>query len=77
MNILNKDELRDLEKIKNTYYMTPILETLENYQIKWGLEKSLNYLHDILSNSKEKVEYLLDERVNKGIIKVLSSSNQL
>ena len=34
---LNKDELKDLEKIQNTYYMNPILNQLQVHIDKFGL----------------------------------------
>jgi type II restriction enzyme len=66
---LSKDEIRNLKKIETTYYMIPILKKLESYTGKFGLEKSLDYLDDILNNSKNDVEVLLDERINQGKIK--------
>jgi len=76
MSVLNKEELKELDKIKSTYYMIPILENLHNYQVEKGLIKSLDYLHKVLDSSKESVNKLLDERVNKGLIKDKSQARK-
>jgi type II restriction enzyme len=76
MTILNTNELKDLEKIKQTYYMIPILEKLEDYVNQYSLEKSLDYLHNILSESKDDVEILLDQRVKKKEIKDKSQARK-
>ncbi|MGI0479849.1 BsaWI family type II restriction enzyme [Geminocystis sp. CENA526] len=76
MNILNKNELADLSKIKNTYYMTPILKKLDESIIKYGLEKSLDHLNTILNTAKDDVEILLDKRVLAGEIKDKSQARK-
>ncbi|GAB4305544.1 MAG: hypothetical protein Kow0091_08790 [Geminocystis sp.] len=76
MNILNKNELADLSKIKNTYYMIPILRKLDEYIDKYGLEKSLDYLNTILNLAKDDVEILLDKRILAGEIKDKSQARK-
>lgn len=68
MSILKKSELADLLKIENTYYMIPILQILNEYIQKYGLEKSLDYLSIILTSAKDDVEILLDKRLLDGKI---------
>ena len=71
MTSLNESELNDLSKISQVYYMIPILSELEAHQKRHGLDlaQSLDYLHDVLVNSKPSVERLLDKRQNNGQIK--------
>lgn len=77
MNILNTNELKDLNEIESKkYYMIPILAELENYMSKYGLEKSLDYLHDILISARVEVDKLLDKRIKNGEIKDKSQARK-
>lgn len=67
--MLNKEEADDIAKIEATYYMQPILLTLNEYINKYGLLKSFDYLHPTLVESKDSVEILLDSRIQNGQIK--------
>ncbi|MBK1694115.1 hypothetical protein CKO09_05100 [Chromatium weissei] len=67
--MLNQEELNELQKIEETYYMLPILKNLDGYVRNYGLIKSLDYLHAVLLESKNAVEFLLDERVKHSEIK--------
>lgn len=75
-NMLTVDELSEIKKIEETYYMVPILETLTSYIHNYGLEKSFDYLHPILIDSKNSVETLLDKRIENGDIKDKSQARK-
>lgn len=74
--MLNQDEANEIKKIEETYYMFPILQKLSVYIENHGLDKSFNYLHPILLDSKDDVEKLLDERIKNGDIKDKSQARK-
>ena len=74
--MLNKEEEKTLEEIKEKYYMAPIIKELERYSNKHGYIKSLDYLHQVLVDSKDKVDTLLKKRKGKGEIKDISQARK-
>ncbi|MCH9056133.1 BsaWI family type II restriction enzyme [Synechococcus sp. PCC 6716] len=71
---LNSRERKVLTEISSTYYMKPIIKRI-NSQIKSNSNIKLNwlnvfdYLYEILKDSRSDVEKLLDNRLDKNIIK--------
>ena len=73
---LNKDEINDLEQIKNTYYMKPIInkftELIDNKKCDWI--NSLNKIYEILINSENDVRQLIEDRKRKGVVSDISQA---
>ena len=67
---LNKAEQKDLQAIESKYYMQPILEAIEADIHTKGIlpQEIFNYLYYYLTDSKEKVEALIQARIQKGEI---------
>lgn len=64
-------EEKDLKYIKNLYYMQPILSKLEDMIEKEVVDwrKAFDKIHDIMQNSKDEVEKILEGRKKKGEIR--------
>jgi len=56
--------------------MFTIMEKINNYVSKYGLEETMNYLHEILITSKSEVDLMLEDRKNKGEIKDVSQARK-
>lgn len=76
--MLNKNEIKTLHEIESKYYMQPMLETIINdlKDEKLNLKEVFNDIYTYLSNSKNAVERLLKERVNKNEIKDISQARK-
>jgi len=71
---LNRKEAKTLQKIAETYYMKPALRIIQNRINNSSNEKDawqelFNALHEILIDSKEQVDELLNERLKSGEIR--------
>lgn len=71
---LTKKENKTLNNISKTYYMQPSINMIETIIIKSKNKKNkwkdiFNTLYEILINTKEKVDKLLEKRKNNGEIK--------
>lgn len=66
--MLNKIEIKTLQEIENKYYMQPMLESIikDLKNNKLNLQEVFNNLYGYLLNSKEAVERLLKERVDRN-----------
>jgi type II restriction enzyme len=74
---LNKEEESTLKSIVETYYMQSITEKLDKiYFPKYGIIKSLNYLHELIVSCKDDVEKLLVERKKAGKISSLDQARK-
>lgn len=76
--MLNKIEIKTLREIENKYYMQPMLESIikDLKNNKLNLQEVFNNLYGYLLNSKEAVEKLLKERVNRNEIKDISQARK-
>lgn len=76
--MLNKIEIKTLQEIENKYYMQPMLEFIikDLKDNKLNLQKVFNNLYGYLLDSKESVERLLKERVDKNEIKDISQARK-
>lgn len=76
--MLDSNELKTLKEIENKYYMKPILEAImrdiESHKFAWS--EVFNHLYDYLTNSKNAVESLIKQRVQKGEIKDASQARK-
>ena len=67
---LTKEEQKQLEEIRNAYYMPPLIEKLEKeFFLKYGVIESLDYMNSLISSCKDDVEIILKKRKDKGQIK--------
>lgn len=73
---LNKEELKKLREIEGKVYMLPVLKRIALYQDKYGLQNTLDYLHDIIVSSKDEVEVIIQKRVTDGLIKSADQSRK-
>lgn len=76
--MLNKIEIKTLQDIENKYYMQPMLESIikDLKNNKLNLQEVFNNLYGYLLDSKEAVEKLLKERVNRNEIKDISQARK-
>lgn len=66
--MLTKIEQEEIKQIEAIYYMKPILKKIEDKVNKVGTVQALNYIHELLTTSKDEVEVMLDQRVKDKII---------
>jgi len=67
--MLNINEKKEIKKIKDSYYMKPVLAKVNSKIVSIGTVQTLDYVHEILTSSKDDVEKMLDQRVrNKEIV---------
>ncbi|MEF3280929.1 MAG: hypothetical protein K6357_08210 [Elusimicrobiota bacterium] len=73
---LNKEEVSNLEQIRNTYYMKPIIdkftELINNKKYNWI--SSLNKIYDILVSCEDDVRRLLETRKREGKIRDINQA---
>ncbi|RDU52144.1 hypothetical protein CQA49_08225 [Helicobacter sp. MIT 00-7814] len=76
--MLNKNELKTLQKIEEKYYMKPMLDSIQAdiNSKKITLQKIFDYLYNYLTDSKDKVEKLIQKRIQKGEIKDASQARK-
>ena len=81
MIALNNKERTQLEKIENTYYMMPAVEYIntkihkeKNKQNAWN--NLFDNLHEILIETKDKVDKLLEQRKKRGKIKDVNQARK-
>lgn len=76
--MLNKNEIKTLQGIESKYYMQPMLESIikDLKNNKLNLQEVFNNLYGYLLDSKEAVEKLLKERVNRNEIKDISQARK-
>ncbi len=76
--MLNKIEIKTLQEIENKYYMQPMLESIikDLKNNKLNLQEVFNNLYGYLLNSKDAVEKLLKERVDRNEIKDISQARK-
>lgn len=76
--MLNKIEIKTLREIENKYYMQPMLESIikDLKNNKLNLQEVFNNLYGYLLNSKDAVERLLKERVDRNEIKDISQARK-
>ena len=79
--LLTKSESRQLEKIKKSYYMQPILNLADKYinsKIKSEnlLKNSFDKIYEFLLSAKPVVDQLLTERKQNGKIKNIEQARK-
>lgn len=76
MSVLTKDEMKDLQQIKDTYYMKPIIDKftilIDNKKCDWL--SCFNKIYEVLVNSKNDVKELIENRKEKGEINDVNQS---
>ena len=66
--MLNNDEKKTLNEIKNKYYMPPLISRLNILIEKYGYKECFNYLHQTIRAAQDDVMAIIEERKSKGII---------
>ncbi|WP_300711399.1 BsaWI family type II restriction enzyme [uncultured Brachyspira sp.] len=74
--MLNKEELKEIENIKSKYYMMPLINRLNIYAENNNWVSAFNYLYNVIIDSKEDVDELLESRVRNGEIKDKSQARK-
>lgn len=76
--MLNNIEIKTLQEIENKYYMQPMLESIikDLKNNKLNLQEVFSNLYGYLLNSKDAVERLLKERVDRNEIKDISQARK-
>ena len=74
--MLTSEEKKEVSRIEGIYYMKPLLDRVGQKIKKVGLDKALDYAHEMLVASKDDVENMLDDRVSKGTIKDKSQARK-
>lgn len=76
--MLNTLETKTLQEIESKYYMRPMLEliTQDLKDKKFSLKEIFNNLYGYLLDSKEAVEKLLQERLDRGKIKDINQTRK-
>ncbi len=74
--MLNEKELKIIQTITETYYMKPVLDILNEKIKKIGFIETLDFLHEIITSAKNKVDILLEHRKESGIIKDISQARK-
>lgn len=70
---LSEEELSDVEKILESYYMVPVLSRIEAFS---DYKKALDNLHEIITSSNVDVQKLLKARKEEGLIKDTSQASK-
>ena len=74
---MNDLEIKRKKEIESKYYMNPILgEFNKRVKSKEDYGKIFSYLHEILVNSKSKIDDLLEKRKERGEIKDVSQARR-
>ena len=74
MPVLTPEEKKQLQNIASSWYMPPLLERLrrfleqKNMTVQESAKIAYNHLHEFITQSKEEVEILLEERLVQGEI---------
>lgn len=66
---LTKDEIKNLHKIQQAYYMPVVIDRLEASFKNNGIIATFDFLHDIITNSEDDVNAIINKRVADGIIR--------
>lgn len=78
---LNKQEIKELYKIKKAYYMQPTLSLIEEFINSYDDKKKscklvFNELYNITTNAYFQVDLILEERLLNGLIKDKKQANK-
>ncbi|WP_295162461.1 hypothetical protein [uncultured Brachyspira sp.] len=66
--MINKEEFKEIKNIESKYYMKPLINRLNCYVKNNNWILAFNYLYNIIVDSKEDVDKLLENRIkNKEI----------
>lgn len=66
--MINKYEIKEIQNIESKYYMIPLIKRINNYAKNNNWILSFDYLYNVIVDSKEDVDKLIDNRVkNKEI----------
>lgn len=66
--MLSATEQTEIKRLESIYYMKPILIKLKTKIDKVGTLQSFDFIHEVLTSSKNDVEIILDQRVKDGEI---------
>ena len=73
---LNQDEIKQISEIQKVYYMPVIIDRLEAHFKEKGIIETFNFLHEVLINSRDDVETLINQRVIDGEIRDASQARK-
>ncbi len=74
--MLNKEEQKTIQDIKNKYYMAPVVSRLDRYIKSKGHKKTLSYLHQIIIGAKKDVMAIIKQRKKAGLITDISQASK-
>ncbi|MDO6993166.1 BsaWI family type II restriction enzyme [Brachyspira innocens] len=74
--MINKEELKEIQEIESKYYMIPLIKRLSNYAINNNWILAFNYLYNVIVDSKEDVEILIENRIKNNEIKDKSQARK-
>lgn len=76
--MLNRIELKTLQDIESKYYMQPMIQQINKDILNqaFTLQEVFNHLYSYLTNCKDKVETLIQARIQRGEIKDASQARK-